>query len=86
MGLCFDEAYQALRSDRISEQEYLHEVLAHFVGVRHAADEKLTRPWELMIRDPVGNALRDAALNTPSARPECELSPPGFSRGTGTRS
>lgn len=73
MTLCFDEAYQALKANRISEQEYLHEVLAHFVGVRHPADEKLTRPWELMISDPVGNAIRDAALNTPQTGPESEL-------------
>lgn len=74
MSLCFDEAYQALKAKRISEQEYLHEVLAHFVGVRHPADEKLMRPWELMISDPVGNAIREAALNAPSTRPECKLS------------
>lgn len=72
MSLCFDEAFQALKSNRISEQEYLHEVLAHFVGVRHAEDARLTRPWELMISDPVGNAIRDAALNSPNSRPECE--------------
>lgn len=69
MSLCFDEAYQALKANQISEQEYLHEVLAHFVGVRHPADEKLTRPWELMISDPVGNAIRDASLHAPNTTP-----------------
>ncbi|CAK4034965.1 uncharacterized protein RCC_09715 [Lecanosticta acicola] len=70
MSLCFDEAYQALRSRRISEEEYLHQVLAHFCGIRHPADEKAGRPWELMINDPVGNAIREAALNSPHSRPE----------------
>lgn len=74
MSLCFDEAYQALKTNRISEKEYLHEVLAHFIGVRHPADEKLVRPWELMISDPVGNAIRDAALSSPKSRPECTIS------------
>ena len=72
MTLCFDEAYQALKAERITEQEYLHQVLAHFSGVRHPADEK-ARPWELKINDPVGNAIRDAALSSPSTRPEGKL-------------
>ena len=70
MSLCFDEAFQALRSQQISEQEYLHQVLAHFCGTRHPADEKAKRPWEVMINDPVGNAIREAALNSPSKHPE----------------
>ncbi|KAK4502346.1 hypothetical protein PRZ48_005771 [Zasmidium cellare] len=70
MSLCFDEAYHALKSNRISEEQYLHEVLAHFCGVRHPADERASRPWELRINDPVGNAIRDAALSSPHSKPE----------------
>ncbi|KAF7194593.1 hypothetical protein HII31_04099 [Pseudocercospora fuligena] len=62
MTLCFDEAYQALKNEQISEAEYLHNVLAHFAGARHPADEKATRSWEFMVNDPVGNAIREAAL------------------------
>lgn len=64
MTLCFDEAYQALKNEQISEAEYLHNVLAHFAGARHPADEKATRPWEFMVSDPVGNAIREAALTS----------------------
>lgn len=66
MTLCFDEAYQALKNEQISEAEYLHNVLAHFAGARHPADEKATRPWEFMVSDPVGNAIREAALTSRS--------------------
>lgn len=69
MTLCFDAAYHALKTSKITEAEYLHQVLAHFSGVRHPADDK-ARPWELKINDPVGNAIREAALSSPSTRPE----------------
>ncbi|KXS98014.1 hypothetical protein AC578_8753 [Pseudocercospora eumusae] len=64
MTLCFDEAFQALRKEQISEAKYLHHVLAHFAGARHPADERATRPWEFMVNDPVGNAIREAALTS----------------------
>lgn len=72
MSLCFDEAYRALQGKQITDEQYLHEVLLHFCGTRHPADEKPQRPWESMVKDPVGNAIRSAALRSPSRESECK--------------
>ncbi|RYP53705.1 hypothetical protein DL770_010982 [Monosporascus sp. CRB-9-2] len=58
MSLCFLEAFQAKKDGIITEEEYVHHLLAHSTGVEHEEDETQGKDWELLERDPFGYSIQ----------------------------
>ena len=62
MSLCFHEAFIAKVEAKITEEEYLSYLIAHFRGVRHPQDND--RDFIVSTFDPVGASIREMALRT----------------------
>jgi hypothetical protein len=43
--ICFREAYDLRRKEEIDLEGYLTHIVAHYKGVKHAADAEGKRPW-----------------------------------------
>ena len=59
-SLCFRAAFHAKKNAEITDEEYLHHLIAHFLWIRHPEDE--CGDWGLSSVDPVGVSIREMAL------------------------
>jgi hypothetical protein len=60
MSLCFREAFLDKIFNKISEEEYLNHLIAHFRGVRHPLDSGTDPIVE--VHDPIGRSFKKVAL------------------------
>ena len=64
MSLCFGEAFRKKQHGKITKEEYIKSLLAHFRGIRHPTDhpdcvDEMIFVWNW---DVFGDTIRDIAL------------------------